>query len=186
MKFFKIIILYTIIIYALLTSRSAIGNEVKLSEHEAYVLLDKLLTLSEKSSNQKVELDRSLERYKEWVKVYPKFSGNEEITKNKMKIYLFMVFIAHEKVMIDDQEEIAEEIMSIFTRQPEMMLSVLKELPFLMPSTCTSLNDHFDLFDRKEQKQQFIKKYEGNILKSLGKEQAGICLNKLRNQNFLK
>ncbi len=176
MKLLKRTILYTIIIYTFLTSRIAIGNEMKLSEHDAYVLLDNLLTLSEENYNQKVQL----ERYKEWEKLYVKFSSNGEMTKNKMKIYLFMAFIANEKAKIHPQEEIAEGIVPIFTRQPEVMLSILKELPFLIPSTCTSLNDHFDLFGKKEQKQQFIKKYEGNILKSLGKEQTTICLSKLK------
>lgn len=180
MKILKNPILYTIIIYILLISRIAVGNEIRLSEHDAYLLIDRLLTLSEKSSNQKVELERSLERYKKWEELYTKFSNNEEMAKNKMKIYLFMTFIAHEKTMIDPQEEIAEGIVPIFTRQPEVMLSILKELPFLIPSTCTSLNDHFDLFGVKEQKQLFIKKYEGDILKSLGKEQTKICLSKLK------
>jgi hypothetical protein len=175
-KLLKKTIFYTIIIYALLTSRSAIGNEMKLSEHDAYLLIDRLLTLSEESSNHKVQF----ERYKKWEELYIKFSNNEDMTKNKMKIYLFMTFIAHEKTMIHPQEEIAEGIVPIFTRQPEMMLSVLKELPFLMPSTCTSLNDHFDLFDRKEQKQQFLKKYEGVILKSLGKEHTKSCLDRMK------
>jgi hypothetical protein len=158
----------------------AFGDETKLNEQDAYLLIDKLLSLSEKSSDQKVELERSLERYKKWGELYTIFSNNEEMTKNKMKIYLFMTFIAHERTMIDPQEEIAEGIVPIFTRRPEIMLSVLKELPFLVPSTCTSLNDHFDLYDKKEAKQQFIKKYEGDILKSLSKEQAKTCLDKLK------
>lgn len=176
MKLFKKAVFYTIIIYVFLISNIAIGNEKKLSEHDAYLLIDRLLTLSEESSNHKVQF----ERYKKWEELYIKFSNNEEMTKNKMKIYLFMTFIAHEKTMIHPQEEIAEGIVPIFTRQPEVMLSILKELPFLIPATCTSLNDHFDLFGTKEQKQQFIEKYEGDILKSLGKEQTKTCLGKLK------
>ena len=84
MKLFKKSILYTIIIYVLLISRIAIGGEVKLSEHEAYILLDNLLTLSEENYNQKAQLAR----YKEWEKLYVTFSSKEDMTKDKMKIYL--------------------------------------------------------------------------------------------------
>ena len=178
MKFFKKTVFYTIIIYISFTSTIAIGDETKLSEHEAYVLLDNLLTLSEESPNQKVQLAQ----YKEWEKLFAKFSSssNEKMTKNKMKIYLFMTFIANEKTKIHPQEEIAKGIVPVFTRQSEMILSMLNELPFLIPSTCSSINDHFDLFGAKEQKQQFIKKYEGVILKSLGKEHTKVCLDRMK------
>lgn len=173
--------LYILVILVFFMNGFAFGDERKISEHDAYLLIDRLLTLSEKSSDQKVELERSFERYKKWEELYTKFSSNEEMTKNEIKIYLFMTFIAYEKTMIHPQEEIAEGIVPIFTRQPEIMFSVLNELPFLIPATCTSFNDHFDLYNKKEAKQQFIKRYEGDILKSLSKEQARICLNKLRN-----
>lgn len=176
MKLFKKSILYTIIIYVLLISRIAIGGEVKLSEHEAYILLDNLLTLSEENYNQKAQLAR----YKEWEKLYVTFSSKEDMTKDKMKIYLFMNFIAHEKVKIHPQEEIAESIVPLFIKYTQMVLGVLNELPFLIPSTCSSINDHFDLFGAKEQKQQFIKKYEGVILKSLGKEHTKVCLDRMK------
>lgn len=177
MKFLIKIILCALLLSNVLLTQNVSGDDTKLDQSDAYFLLDNLLSLSEKSGNQKTQLAK----YKTWAKLHKKFRSDDALTKNEMKIYLFMVFIADEKTKIDPQEEMAKEIEQIFVRQSSMILSILKELPFLIPSNCNSLNNHFDLFSNKEEKQKFITKNRNAIIESLGKEYAKICFDKLRN-----
>jgi hypothetical protein len=157
-------------------SSTASNDDRVLSDREAYLLLDNLLELSEATTDHDVQLAR----YREWEKLHIKLSPERNMTKNQMKVYLFMVFIAHEDVKIHSQEEMAEEILPLFSRQSTLMLTVLKELSFLIRRTCGSINDSFDLYGTPDDRQEFIKKYETDITRVLGKERAAICMSELK------
>lgn len=177
MKFLKKMFLCVLVLARVLAAQNAECDGAKLGQHEAYLLVDNLLSLSDKSSDHKAQLAQ----YKAWENLYKKFSSDGELNENEMKIYLFMVFIADEKTKVESQEEMAKGIEQKFVKQSSMMLAILKELPFLISSSCSALNNHFDLFSNKEKKQSFLTKYKNVITQSLGKEHATTCFDKLRN-----
>jgi hypothetical protein len=74
----------------------------------------------------------------------------------------------------------AKEIVPRFKKQPEVMLAVLKEIPFLLPATCNRIGTHFELFGSRRDKQQFLTSYEKMITDKLGKEHATVCLTQIR------
>lgn len=174
MKSIKLLIVYIFVSMAIVSS-TAQGVEVAITEHESYLLLDNLLSLSETRGNHKMQL----EQYKEWSKLYRKLVDQKRMTKTELKLFLLMGFIADERAKIEPQEQIAKDIMPVFTAQPTAVLDILKELPFLIGSTCSSLNSYFELSGKVDEKQQFSKRYEGEITATLGKD-APQCLAKLK------
>ena len=155
---------------------SSDSADVRLTENEAYVLLDHLLDLSAVSNDKSTEL----QRYKQWANLHAKLVRENKLSNGQMKVYLFMVFIAEHKVAIDSLEEMAKEIVPRFKKQPEVMLAVLKEIPFLLPATCNRIGTHFELFGSRRDKQQFLTSYEKMITDKLGKEHATVCLTQIR------
>ena len=149
---------------------------VPLTENEAYVLLDQLLALSAVSNDRAVEL----QRYKQWASLHARLMGEDQFSKEQMKIYLFAVFVAEQRVKVDSLEEMAKVIVPKFKKQPELMLAVLNEMPFLLPATCNRIGTHFDLFGSGQDKQQFLTSYGKMITEKLGKENAKICLVQIR------
>lgn len=139
MKTIKHLVVCFLFASTALVSSSAYSAEVMISAHESYLLLDNLLSLTGTTGNHKAQL----EQYKEWSKLYNKVSGNKNMTRNQLKLFLLMGFIADERVKIEPQEEIAKDIMPVFTTQSAAVLNILKELPFLIGSTCNSLNSYF-------------------------------------------
>lgn len=176
MKSINLLIVYILFISMALVSSKAQSAEMVITEHESYLLLDNLLGLSETSGNHKMQL----EQYKEWGKLYRKLVDQKRMmTKTELKLFLLMGFIADERTKIEPQEEIAKDIMPIFTAQPATILNILEELPFVIGSTCNSLNSYFELTGKGEEKQQFIKKYGKEITATLGKD-ASLCLAKIK------
>ena len=174
-KHLIVYILFMSMAFASSVAHSAGMAGMAISEHESYLLLDNLLNLTDAVGNRKMQL----EQYKEWGKLYHKLIDQKRMTKTQLKLFFLMVFIADERTKIEPQEEIAKDIMPIFTTQPDTILNLLKELPFLIGSTCNSLNSYFDLSRKNDEKQQFIRKYEGEIAAALGKD-ASICLAKVK------
>ena len=153
----------------------AVGDEIQFGPKEAYILVDRLLGLSpEPLSNEE-----SLARYDQWADVYAKYSKKKLLTMNEMKVYLLTVLIAEERVLIHTQEEICEELVPKFERQPEVFLAVLKDLPFLIPTACKYLKEHFLFTNQPDQRHQFAKKHRKIIVQHLGEEMGSECLREI-------
>ena len=165
-----------VLLFAASPAVRASETNARLTEHEAYVLLDHLLVLSEKNDRA-----TQLHRYKQWAGLHAELMKTDQLTKEQMKVYLFMVFIAEEKTKVDSLEEMAKEIVSKFSRQPTMMLEMLKENPFLLPAVCGRINEHFELFSTAQVKQKFMVNYKQKITDALGNARAPACLDKLQN-----
>jgi len=101
------------------------------------------------------------------------------MTKTELKLFLLMCFIADERNKIEPQEQMAKDIKPIFTAQPATILNILKGLPYMIGSTCNSLNSYFELTGKGDEKQQFIRKYGKEITATLSKD-APLCLTKLK------
>jgi len=155
---------------------SADSADVRLTEKEAYILLDNLLGLSAVGNDKSADL----QRYKRWADLHDKLMEQNQLNLAQMKVYLLIVFIAEEKTKVHSMEEIAEEIIPLFKRQPTVMLQAMKELPFLLPRACSQFSAHFELFGSGRDKQQFLTSYEKMITDKLGKEHATVCLTQIR------
>jgi hypothetical protein len=147
------------------------------SPEDAYVLLDNLLELSEKKGNIKAKLVE----YRKWEKAYVKYSSVERPTELDIKIFLMIIFIAHERYMAHNLEQSADDIVAIFKRNSKLFLAVLKKKAFLIPSACDCLRDHIDLYARPG-KTEFIDSNKGLILESLGEKLGQQCMEKLQFQ----
>lgn len=152
------------------------SNNIALTDKEAYILLDNLLDLSPVGSDKSA----ALQRYKRWASLHAKLMQQDRLSISQMKVYLLMVYIAEEKTKVDSMEEMAKEIITVFKRQPTVMLQVLKELPFLLSSACEQLAAHFELFGSAQDKQTFLSTYEKTITEKLEKDQATACLTQVR------
>jgi len=154
----------------------AIGDEIQFGPKEAYILLDYFLRLDPEPT----EIKEKLAQYNQWASVYAKYSQKKLLTKNEMKVYLLIVFMAEEKGVVHTQEEIYKEIVSKFESQPEVYLAALEELPFFIPVTCKVLKEHFFFVNEPDKKHQFAKKYEKIILQNLGEKSGSECLKHIK------
>lgn len=141
-----------------------------LSEEDAYILLDKLLRLDAQPGNH----DHQFQRWKKWESVFVKYYKKSHLNITEMKIYLFMNFIAQKTVSVHTMEEISRDILPKFKAQPEVYLSVLKELPFLTESSCRAISSSFGY--KAGQKAEFVKEYRATIMESLGDKYGAECL----------
>jgi len=131
-----------------------------------------LLSISAEPNNIKDQL----KRYKEWERILNKYIGIKKASIGEMKVYLFMLFIAEEKAIIHTKEEIYSDIYSKFVNQPEEIIDILEELPFLREHTCTAIHEHFIISDRVQEKAKFVKKYHPLFNRILGPELSMRCL----------
>lgn len=147
------------------------GKEVNSKQKELSFLLDKLLSLSASPQNVQDEL----QEHKKWSRLFNKYHKKAVLDKKETKIYLFMIFVATEKVLIHTSEEISFKIVTKFEQQPEVFLDVLQELPFLIPSTCKAIKEHYDITNTMPDKKDFIKRNKQLFLKHLGKDLCDEC-----------
>ncbi len=144
-------------------------------EHEdAYILLDNLLKLSEKKSDTRASLDE----YKKWERIYIKYSRVKNPTATDIKVFLLMVFIAHEHYHAHTLEESAEDIVPIYQTNRELFLKVLNQNSYLIPATCDQLREYYDLYMRPGKK-EFIDTNKQLILNLLGEQHSSECIERL-------
>jgi hypothetical protein len=144
-----------------------------LSQEDAYFLIDNLVGLSELKDNRK----QQLANYRKWKELQDKFAKKDGLSKEQMKIFLLMIFIAEEKAKVHPAEELARQSGPLFLKQSDMILDILKDTPFLIQSACNSLSDHFSLYKDKNAKEHFLKEYKKKIVESLGSQRGTTCLN---------
>ncbi len=147
-----------------------------LTQADAALLLETLL----EPAGQRDQAAQ-LARYREWGRLHDRYRADGQWTEEQARVYLFIVFVAHEKAMAEPQEEIAKEIVPLFVKHADDILSALKALPFLIPSTCAALGDHFDLFGTAEEKRRFLRRHSTPLSTALGSPYADQCLRKIRN-----
>lgn len=155
---------------------------------DSYVLLSRLLNI--KNSCYLVTHDNGEEQYnylkeqKEWANTYIKYK--KLIDKNNdnlelIKYYLFIGFIAKEQQSAEVSEAFSSDLVPLYENHRENFLNVIKELPFLIPSSCYYLNNYFGFEDKNfNVKDQFLKDNERFILERLGTEKGNLCLKWLK------
>ncbi len=134
---------------------------------DAELMLNRLLHIDNKKYNIKNENGKfpynSLLEYKDWERLYIKYFKlnikNKIYTENEIKSLLFIGFIAKINSDAAISESLSSDLVPIFNNNKILILNVLSDLKFLIPSTCYYLNNYFGFEGKNiEKRTPFIKK----------------------------
>ena len=160
MRKFKVtFMLFLCIGFSVMIKGNVNGAELKLSDQEAFVLLDVLLGITSKDLNTK----ETIERINRFMYTYQKYYEKGELTPEELRIYLFIVYIAYERANAHAQEVISDGILSKFDKQPDLFLMTLDVRNFLVPSTCRAIRDAYILHGEYKDASLFIQKYDKKL-----------------------
>ena len=114
-------------------------------------------------SNLSLSIKEELERQKSWMNVYNKYFQKKELTPNEMKIYFFIIYIADESASTHSQEEFSKDVIIKYESQPELFLTILNSMPFMIPHVCRAIRDHYILTGNAKNGNEFINKYNSEL-----------------------
>ena len=150
---------------------------------DAELMLNRLLHIDNEKYNMRNERGQlfynSLLEYKDWERLYIKYSKlnikSKIYTENEIKKLLFIGFIAKINSDAAISESLSSDLVPIFNNNNKILiLNVLSDLKFLIPSTCYYLNNYFGFEGKNiEKRTPFIKK---NIMKYLGDTNGEECI----------
>jgi len=155
------------------------------NEQDAKLILDRLLHIDNEKYNTKNASGQffynSLLEYKDWERTYIKYSRmnktNKKFTEHEIKNLLFIGFVSKVNSDAAISESLSSDLMPIFNDNKTLILNVIAELNFLIPSTCYYLNNYFGFEGKnKENKIPFIKTNKEIIIEHLGKNEGERCL----------
>lgn len=123
----------------------------------------------------------TLKAYQAWQALYVKYAQLDVdpagFREDDLRIYLLIGMVARLKLDAAISEAFTSDLMGIYENHPELTLGILKQLPFLIPSTCRYLNAYFGFEDRNsDRKPQFLKENAERIERALAPADAQRCL----------
>jgi len=160
---------------------------------DAELMLNRLLHTDNEKYNIKNEkgqfLYNSLLEHKDWERLYIKYSKlnikNKKYSETEIKNLLFIGFIAKINLDAAISESLSSDLVPIFNKNKILILNILSDLKFLVPSTCYYLNNYFGFEGRNiEKKSPFIKKNKQTIMKYLGKTDGKKCISYLHQNKY--
>ncbi len=127
----------------------------------------------------------SLMEYKEWESLYIKYSrydsDDKNLTEIEMKKLLFIGYISRLNSDAAISQSFSSDLVPIFNQNKYLVLNVISELKFLMPSTCYFFGNYFGFEGKNlEKKQDFLDKNSSLLVKALGKYDGEVCLESIR------
>ena len=151
---------------------------------DAAEIIDTLLELDHprfRSGNDQRRGYDALAAYKSWNALYEKYAQlrqeNEAFREDYLRVYLLLGRIALETTDAATMESFDTDLMSIYERHGEQVLQALKDLPFLIPSTCRYLSRYFGFEGRnRREKPGFLSSNEASIRRILAPDDATRCL----------
>ncbi len=96
---------------------------------------------------------------------------------NDIKFFSFIGFVAYNRNAAATKEAMLSDFIQVYYTNRDNLLSVLNELPFLIPSSCYYIGKHFG-FEGKftNDKKPFMNENKAHFLKKLSKDNAEKCL----------
>jgi len=152
---------------------------------DAAEIIDTLLDLEQPKFHHRDAQGRdgydALGAYKSWGALYEKYAQLRHeagvFQAGYLRVYLLLGRIALEKTDAATMEAFDTDLMTIYQLHREPVLQALKELPFLIPSTCRYLNRYFGFEGRnREAKPKFLLANEAVIRRALAPADAELCL----------
>ncbi len=127
-----------------------------------------------------------LAHFKALEKIYKKNAepekGRTTLNDQQLKTLLFMAFYAKHKNSGAFQGYLATDLMPIYKKQSEQLLSILASNGYLVEPTCERLNRYFGFEGMNaEKKAPFLKKNTIQIHEALGEEYGSLCLTQFSN-----
>jgi len=127
----------------------------------------------------------SLMEYKEWERLYIKYSkydsDDKNLTEVEIKKLLFIGYISRTNSDAAISQSFSSDLVPIFNQNKPIVLSVISDLKFLMPSTCYFLGNYFGFEGKNlEKKQAFLVKNSPLLVKALGESDGNTCLEYIR------
>ena len=156
-----------------------------IAPNDAALILDTLLDLNSAAHQTPDERGEPvlnpLRAYQEWAALYEKYAQRDredaQFSEEDLRIYLLLGWVAREKLDAGTMEAFASDMMILYEKHGDRMLRVLRDAPFLVPSTCRYLSRHFGFEDKnREKKPGFLATNTEKIKNALAAEDAKRCL----------
>ncbi len=145
--------------------------------------LNHLLNIKSEKYNKTIEgntIYNELAEYKDREQLYLE-ARNKAMKKgaglDDIKFFSFIGFVAYNRNAAATKEAMLSDFIQVYYTNRDKLLSVLNELPFLIPSSCYFIGKHFGFEDKfKNDKEPFIKDNKGYFSKALNKDNYTKCL----------
>ncbi|MCF6338932.1 MAG: hypothetical protein L3J84_13470 [Gammaproteobacteria bacterium] len=155
------------------------------------VMINRLLHIDSEKFMSKTDSGESfynsLMEYKEWESLYIKYSKydskDKHLTKDEIKKLLFIGYITKVNSDAAISQSFSSDLVPIFSQNKSIMLNVMSDLTFLMPSTCHFLGRYFGFEGKNlEKKQAFLDRNSPLLVKVLGVTDGKVCLEYIRQE----
>jgi hypothetical protein len=159
-----------------------------IAPNDAALILDTLLDMENptyRSTNERGESTyNALQAYQDWAALYWKYAQQDQNTpfrEDFLRIYLFLGQVAQEKLDAATTEAFTSDLMPLYEKHGDSVLRVLRDLPFLVPSTCRYLSRYFGFEDKNHEKRPaFLAAHADEIKHALAPEDAKRCMDPFR------
>ncbi len=189
-------------------THSTINSHPALNTHansDSNIFINKLLKINDPQfitqASDGTSTYHSLNAYKAWEALYIRYtkrdlvdnvtdgstdslkqrSSDKELTKTEIKKLLLIGYIAKLHADGATSQSLSSDLTPLYNSHSTSFLQVMTELPFLIPSTCYFLGNHFGFEDKHaDKKTPFLKANAALLVTALGAEQGNACLEKIR------
>ncbi|HCK82356.1 MAG TPA: hypothetical protein PK880_06980 [Candidatus Competibacter sp.] len=175
---------YCIISFLCLSLLSSVAL-AGVTQNDAALILDTLLDLenpAHRSTNEQGKpVYDALRAYQDWAALYQKYAQRDrdsaQFSQDSLRVYLLLGWIAQAKLDAATMEAFAGDLVPLYERNEESVLGVLKDLPFLISSTCRYLDRHFGFEDKnRDKKPVFLAAHADRIKQVLTPKDAESCI----------
>jgi hypothetical protein len=145
--------------------------------------LNQLLNIKSEKYNKIIGEDTiydELAEYKDRQKLYleaKKNATNKLASLNDIKLFSFIGFVAQTTNDAATSEAMLSDFIQVYYTNRDKLLTVLNEIPFLIPSSCYYIGKHFGFEDKfTNNKEPFISDNKVYFSKILNKDNYTKCL----------
>ncbi len=158
---------------------------------DSEVMINRLLHIDSEKFMSKTDSGEpfynSLKEYKEWELLYIKYSKydseDKDLTEDEIKKLLFIGYITKVNSDAAISQSFSSDLVPIFSQNKSIVLNVMSDLKFLMPSTCYFLGRYFGFEGKNlEKKQAFLDKNGPLLVKELGEADGKTCLEYIKEE----
>ncbi|GJL49587.1 MAG: hypothetical protein NPIRA01_08140 [Nitrospirales bacterium] len=125
-----------------------------------------------------------LKEYKAWGALYERYhesaQSKSDLHSEGLKVFLFIGYVAHARLQAATSESFTSDLMPIYLTRQDSLWEILRENPFLVPSTCHYLGAFFGFEERHvEGKPAFLSETRPIIKQALPHKEAELCIKRL-------
>lgn len=172
--------LFPVVLCAVTIGLSGCSQAALAQPSDSELLVHRLLGLEHPAFFQDGEY-KALAAYRAWTELYnrtlQRAADSTAADNRHLKTFLFIGFIARARLDAGTSEAFTADLMPLYGERRDDVLSVLRESPFLIESTCHYLGAFFGFEDRnREGKPAFLEANRGLIERAFPPDPAHTCL----------